>query len=107
MATPREPRPTLPLSGLPPEGERVTRPPEITPITPEDYVERYGAEGERLERGGATPSAPAAQYIAAYPGLRRFLQQHGEALSVRGVVSAEVEAGEVLVGRLEALHPEG
>ena len=43
----------------------------------------------------------------AHPALRRFLQQHGEALSTRGVVSAEVEAGDLLIQRLAELLPDG
>lgn len=73
--------------------------PELA-LTVQDYVDRYVAEGQRLLRGGVEPAAPAAQYVAAYPALRAFLRQHGEVLAARGVVSAEVEAGEVLVAQL-------
>lgn len=110
----REIRTTLPL-GIPMEGgprPESSEPSEAaraegTPITPQDYAARYSQEGARLSLGGVLPAASPGEYIAAYPRLRAFLRQHGEPLSVRGVVSAEVDAGEILVARLSELLDQG
>jgi hypothetical protein len=104
MSMQREPRTTLPL-GIPTEVEPApeVRPSDLAPITTQDYVEKYAAEGARLCQGGVLPSSPPSEYVAAYPRLRAFLRQHGDPLSVRGVVSAEVDAGEGLVQRLSEL----
>jgi hypothetical protein len=73
---------------------------ERTLITTQDFVDYYLSEGRRLLRQGIEPGQPAAAYIRAFPGLSAFLRQHGEVLAERGVVSAEIEAGEALLGRL-------
>ncbi len=73
---------------------------ERTLITTKDYVDYYLSEGERLMRQGVEPLQPASAYVKAFPGLQVFLRQHGEVLAERGVVSTEIEAGDVLVGRL-------
>ena len=104
MSMQREPRLTLPL-GILTEAEPVpeVRPSDLAAITTEDFIEKYRAEGARLCQGGVLPMAPPSEYVAAYPRLRAFLRQHGEPLSVRGVVSAEVDAGEALVQPLSEL----
>src|SRR5262249_11856417 len=73
----------------------------------QDFVDHYTAQGDRLLQGGVEPGIAPAEYIAAYPGLCAFVRQHGDALAERGVVSAEIEAGQGLVQRLCDLHVQG
>lgn len=69
-------------------------------LTPQDYVEHYQAEGERLLRSGVEPSVAASAYLQAFPRLLSYLRHHGDALGERGVVSGELQAGQILVDRV-------
>lgn len=96
-----------PRRSLFPRTNRSTRPlapPDDAParvlITCEDYVDYYLSQGEGLLCGGLEPRLSPSVYIGAYPKLAAFLRRNAEALAERGVVSAEIEAGQVLIDRL-------
>jgi hypothetical protein len=70
------------------------------------HLDFYMHEGELLLQGGVDSAASPQGYLIASVALYSYLRRHSPVLLTRGVTTAEIDAGGILIGHLRDLHAE-